>query len=99
MGGYSLDDFRRDVSPLAVRLKRRATLSGPTLKRIVAGYEFVQKIDTVIGRLSQDERANPALITHERVTALLVDTPISADDVQAFRQAFKLFESMSRGGS
>ena len=99
MERYSLDDFRRDVGPLVARLKRRATVNGSTLKRIVAGFEFVQKIDSVVERLSQDERANPALITSERVTALLVDTPISVDEVQAFRQAFRLYERMSPGGS
>src|SRR5262245_8788887 len=99
MQRYSLDDFRRDVGPLAARLRRRSTLSGPTLKCILAGYDFVQRIDRVIDSLSQDEKANSALITHERIAALLVDMPISADEVRAFRRAFKLFASMSGGGS
>jgi hypothetical protein len=62
---------------------------------MITSYEFIQKVDRLIERLSPQEQLDPGLITHERIAALLVDAPLTADDVRSFRLVFKLFARMS----
>jgi hypothetical protein len=95
MRGYSLDEFREEISAVGAWLKRRPGPTGPMLQRLLTSYEFIQKIDRLIDRLSPEERSNPGSITHERVTSLLADTPITADEVRSFRLVFRLFDRMS----
>ena len=97
MRTYSLEQFRDDIRPLEVRFQRRAP-NGPTLRHVLKACEFMQQIDGLVSCLSPDERANPALISQERVADLLDDVPISADDVRSFRLVYRLFQRMSVGG-
>jgi hypothetical protein len=96
MRAYSLDEFREDIQAIARVLQRRPTAKGPILHRIFTSYEFIQRVDRLIERLTPEERLNPGSITHERVASLLADTPITAEDVRSFKLVFKLFERMSR---
>jgi hypothetical protein len=94
MGTYSLEQFRDDIRAFGARFQRIPP-KGPILQKVLTSCQFIQQVDRLIDRLSPDERTNPALITQERVAALLADAPITADDVRSFRLVFKLFERMS----
>jgi hypothetical protein len=96
MRAYSLDEFRANIQAIGRMLERRPTAKGPILHRILTSYEFIQKVDRLIERLSPEERMNPGSLTHERVASLLADTPITPEDVRSFRLVFKLFNRISR---